>query len=997
MTILVVEDDRAAATALQELLKDLGFTSPAVASSGEEALERLGEDRPDLVLMDVRLSGQMDGVETAERLRLQHDIPVVFLSAYSDDETIQRAKLTEPFGYLVKPIHRRDLHIAVEMALYKHRMEKQVQASERWLSTILRSIGDALIATDQEARIRFMNPVAERLTGWKQERALGKDLEEVVRLVDEGTREAVECRAKVALRDGSALGLANHTLLVSEDGTEVSVDEFSAPIQDDGGHVLGAVVVIRDVTERERDQVELLRNARQLTALSRIGQTLAASLDTGEVLKKVIESVSTLVQAEGVSLLLKEKGDQLVFAAVIGAAEEALQGERMPATAGVAGEVIRTGRSVIVNDPSSQAKIYREIEEVTDFHTQSLLAVPLRLGDEVFGVIEAVHADLNVFDKGDLKVLEETAKWATIAIDNARQHESLQRRLRESQAMAEISQALSETLDLGRILQLIVDSVRRIIPSVNSAVIHLLDKDAQTLKAAAVSGEVEPFHSTLSMKVGNGIAGMVALLEDVINVNDKRLDPRVLEGGHDSMRSLMVAPVQSGPLALGTISVQSAEPHAFSQDDERLLATLGRQAALAIENARLFEVERRRAEEAEALGRITQTLITRLTLSDMLETVVGDLAQVTDYERIRLFLLEKDQLLLQAQVGCPEGIETTLRLDQGVSGQVARSRSLVLLDRENLEKDPLESVPGTMSMAGVPISHAGRVLGVLVVESTVERAFDFHDMTWLENVGRQLGVAVENARLYADLERALENDRAARAQLVRTEKLAAMGRMTASIAHELNNPLQAIQNALFLVKHGSDLPPQSLEDLEVACSEADRMAKLISRLRETYRPATSELLRPLSLNRLVEEVHQLIQTHLRHNQVAWEFEADPDLPTVLSVPDQIKQLLLNLSLNAVEAMPNGGRLRIGTKHIHGVDEVLVTVEDTGVGIAPELLPTIFDPFVTYKKGGTGLGLAISADIVQRHRGRIEVESECGVGTTFSVWLPVDYLQVGSAD
>jgi two-component system NtrC family sensor kinase len=158
-------------------------------------------------------------------------------------------------------------------------------------------------------------------------------------------------------------------------------------------------------------------------------------------------------------------------------------------------------------------------------------------------------------------------------------------------------------------------------------------------------------------------------------------------------------------------------------------------------------------------------------------------------------------------------------------------------------------------------------------------------------------------------------------------------------------------------------------------------------LRETYRPTIAEKFQDGSLNVLVVETQRLIATHVRHRNINFDFNADPQLPLIACVNDEIKQVLLNLSLNAVEAMGNGGRLNISTGHDADKSEVWVSVSDTGAGIDPTTIANIFDPFFTTKEGGTGLGLFITHEIVQKHGGRIEVQSQRGVGTTFKVTFP----------
>src|SRR5438046_5611280 len=164
--ILVVEDEHIVAKDIQLRLQGLGYHIPAVATSGEEALQKAEESRPDLVLMDIRLKGPMNGVEAAEELRRRFNIPVVYLTAYADKHTLDRAKVTEPFGYILKPFEERELYTCIEVALYKHQMEERLKESEQWLVTTLRCIGDAVVATDVEGRVKINTHVAVGMRSW---------------------------------------------------------------------------------------------------------------------------------------------------------------------------------------------------------------------------------------------------------------------------------------------------------------------------------------------------------------------------------------------------------------------------------------------------------------------------------------------------------------------------------------------------------------------------------------------------------------------------------------------------------------------------------------------------------------------------------------------------------------------------------------------------------------------------------------------------------------
>lgn len=258
--ILVVEDENIVATDIQNRLKRLGYAVPAVVNSGEKALKQVAEDRPALVIMDIRLSGDMDGITAAETIRSNFQIPVIYLTAYADEITLERAKLTEPFGYIIKPFQARDLQIAIEMALHKHQMEKQLKSRSQWLDLIIKSIGDAVIVTDDNGCIQLMNPVAEALSGWNQEEAFGKDLIEVLYIINKDTGVATENPAVTVMRKGAVLSMPSCTL-ISRDGTEKAIGDSAAPIRDDQGNITGVVLTFQDFTERQQAEERLLRSA----------------------------------------------------------------------------------------------------------------------------------------------------------------------------------------------------------------------------------------------------------------------------------------------------------------------------------------------------------------------------------------------------------------------------------------------------------------------------------------------------------------------------------------------------------------------------------------------------------------------------------------------------------------------------------------------------------------------------------------------------------------
>ena len=269
-SVLIVEDERIVAKDLQQTLVGMGYDAYAIAASADEAIARATERCPDVVLMDIRIKGQRDGIEAAEILRREFGVPVIYLTAHSDDATIERAKRTEPHGYLLKPVKSAELRSVIEVSIYKHGMERRLRERERWYSTTLLSIADAVISVDLAANVTFMNPAAESLTGFTAADALGRPARDIVRLFDVHANRLREGPLDQALRERRTVELAEATLERSID--TLLITNSASPILDDE-RLLGAVMVFRDVTAM-RTMEKQLELADRLASLG----TLAAGV-----------------------------------------------------------------------------------------------------------------------------------------------------------------------------------------------------------------------------------------------------------------------------------------------------------------------------------------------------------------------------------------------------------------------------------------------------------------------------------------------------------------------------------------------------------------------------------------------------------------------------------------------------------------------------------------------------------------------------------------------
>jgi len=247
--IVVVEDDDLLADEIEQTLTVLGYEVMGRAATSDECLTVVQRVAPDLVLMDVKIRGERDGIDTALRLKQLVDVPVVYLTGFSDDQTLRRAKQTAAHGYLVKPFRTAELKSAVEIALFKHQMEGELRRREHWFSAMLRAIGDGVVAVDPQEIITFANPAAKELIGAQGQDLVGIKFGDVYQLLHRRTREPVDA-VRAALRQRVPVRLPPGAALIGPTG-DLPIEESVAPIIDSKGTLMGAVAVLRDVRERE--------------------------------------------------------------------------------------------------------------------------------------------------------------------------------------------------------------------------------------------------------------------------------------------------------------------------------------------------------------------------------------------------------------------------------------------------------------------------------------------------------------------------------------------------------------------------------------------------------------------------------------------------------------------------------------------------------------------------------------------------------------------------
>ncbi|MEH2390834.1 MAG: diguanylate cyclase [Nostoc sp.] len=259
--ILVVEDEKILASNIRKSLQKLGYSVSEINKSGEDAIKKVAETHPHLVLIDICLAGEVDGVHVADIIQNYFHVPVVYLTEGSEYKISQKNQLSEPFSYIVKPFLESDLHFAIETALHKHQGKNILYEEKQRLLAIINNMGCAVIVTDASGCIQMMNPIAELITGWKQTEVFGKDLVEVVNLVDKDVGKTIQNLAKYVIEAGEVLNLPENCTLITKDGKEIAIEDNVSLIRDQNGNITGAVLVFQDITKRKQREAQLIRNA----------------------------------------------------------------------------------------------------------------------------------------------------------------------------------------------------------------------------------------------------------------------------------------------------------------------------------------------------------------------------------------------------------------------------------------------------------------------------------------------------------------------------------------------------------------------------------------------------------------------------------------------------------------------------------------------------------------------------------------------------------------
>ncbi|MGV3774179.1 MAG: GAF domain-containing protein [Verrucomicrobiales bacterium] len=589
-----------------------------------------------------------------------------------------------------------------------------------------------------------------------------------------------------------------------------------------------------------------------------------------------------------------------------------------------------------------------------------------------------------------------TSKNSSAASRPGEEDSSLQQRYERLQLLYQVSNVIHSTLDPQQALELIMSEAVRVTRASSGSVI-LINPNTNFLEIQASHG-LPARSSDLRLRVGEGLTGWVAKTGQPARVGNVRTDQRYIMLKQNICSELAVPLEVNGELR-GVLNVDSDREDAFSVDDEKLLQELALQAAKVIHNTWLYEQLRQKARLFESLVTVGQTISSTLNMDEALNAITREACLLMNGKMSSLLMKDAtdEWLELRASYGASAIYinKPRLSIDESLLGIVVRRKKPMQV--ENVQVSSLYQnidvarKEGLVSLLSVPLMYNGKSIGALNIYTAEPHVFSNEEIKILAALAELSGIALEKARLY---ERIVDMEE----QLRQNEKLSALGLLAAEVAHEIRNPLTVIK----MLYHSLDLrfPPGDprCRDVEVMGERMNHLNKIVEQILDFARTSDPVLV-PVDVNHVLEDLALITRHKFRNQNVQLKLELDAKAGKALGDATQLGQVFLNLALNAVEAMQDGGTLTIKTEQpkSNGKSQkqagerpmLKVSFVDTGHGMNPEQTKAVFASFLqTTKKRGTGIGLAIVSKIVETHQGTIEVKSKMNKGTTFCISLPI---------
>ena len=553
-----------------------------------------------------------------------------------------------------------------------------------------------------------------------------------------------------------------------------------------------------------------------------------------------------------------------------------------------------------------------------------------------------------------------------------------------------VSKVIHSTLDQQQALDLIIREAVRLVNATTGSLVLINPIDGFLEIQAAYS---LPEESKLKLRVGEGITGWVAQQGKSAIVQNVHQDERYVQV-HKHTKSELAVPLEINGILSGVVNVDSDKLNAFNQNDLALLTELTNQAALVIHNAFLYEQSKIRANLFESLVRVGQVINSRQDLDEALNAITSEASSLMKAKTCALQLLDEtnNRLSLVASFGAGNAYlnKPDVLISESFLGSVVKLKKPLQIENVQTsnayQQQDIARDEGLVAMLSIPLVFNSVVIGTLNIYKEETYVFSNEEINIAMALAEFSALAIEKARL---LERIVESEELLR----RNEKLSALGLLAGEVAHEIRNPLTVLK--MLYHSLGLDFPKNDprTEDVRIMGEKMDHLNNIVEQILTFARNAEPQF-KPSDVNKIINDLRILVRRKFAQQKVVLNTQLAENLPEAKADEQQLSQVFLNLTLNALEAMPNGGELKIKSsstqlqKNKNKVTNIQIEFSDTGSGMNSELRKKAFTSLLNSSKpGGTGIGLAIVNRIIESHGGEIKIRPNVK-GTTFSVYIPI---------
>jgi PAS domain S-box-containing protein len=964
-SILIVEDDATISLGIQDKLENLNYEIAGVAYEGVEALRVVDAQHPDLVLMDIDLGGKPDGIDAAQKIKERYSIPVVFLTAMVDEETIQRAKVCEPHGYIIKPIRQDELRTTIENAIYRHKLEMRLRQSEARYRELFETSLDGIVITDLAGKLVGCNPAFSKLLGYSADELMKMD---VAALTPE---EYLSTETKLIKAQALNRGYTDEFTkeYLHKNGYRVLVSLRVWVRKDSDGEPIGYWSIIRDITSQKAAENTILHQAVLAQTLVNLTAKLNSQLELPKLLELICTEIAQALELEATQVTLYDpEEDTLAIKHYFGPIDAA--------------EIVRIPYPAVMFEQLAKDNtpylIIPNVQEVLQEHpyfpflqkhdVRTAVIVPLTSESRLVGTLDlATLGKIREFSEDELTFLVTFANQAATAIDHALLYQQAHSRAQELEILGQLSATLRKAVSPQEMLPILLQGIMELTRA-EAGLIYLLGSGGNPIDKVEFSNL--PIQLSDWFLPGSSAWGKALASDHILYDSSPGIDPGLVDGSGDSepmITNTILVPLRSSNTVAALLLLGFVHQMKLEEQEQHILTSMAEIGGNALHRSGVMEMlEKRVIDRTRELSTLYDLTVFINSLKNIEEKLEGALRKLlgsieADLGVIYRYQPETGSLLLDTQVNMPLDLVSRLyeiKLEEQLRTWLETSSSPWLASKEDDQNPPsgIANAFAFHTVINLPIRFEGNTLGLLVVIWKNEIDLTAERIALLIAVSERIGSAIQN-----DI-------------LLQKAQNAALLEERQRLARELHDSVtQSLYSLTLLAEAGRDL---------LAHHDLQRLESCLGDLGENSLQALKEMrmlifeLRPPLVGE--KDLAKALQDRLNAVELRAGVKAQLDVEGTVFLPAQMQEELYHVAKEALNnSLKHSGATSVLVSIQSNDDEIRLSVEDNGKGFDPQA-----------NRSG-GLGLSTMRERVERLHGSLDIDSSSGRGTKVTVILTIN--------